>query len=146
MNLGAFAGKTGSLPESVDLPWEYFAVRGCFLDTRGPLVIHMNSYWGLLVRVITRSHDTHAGPGVLGQTIDYGVVVEAKAWIGSNSLLAGCRIGEGAVVAAGSVVRGQVVAPGVMVAGNPARVIARWSGTSWNYLPVETSGFETRLS
>src|SRR3972149_2743320 len=106
----------------------------------------MNSYWGLLVRVITRSHDTHAGPGVLGQTIDYGVVVEAKAWIGSNSLLAGCRIGEGAVVAAGSVVRGQVVAPGVMGAGNPARVIARWSGTSWNYLPVETSGFETRLS
>jgi len=33
-----------------------------------------------------------------------------------------------------------------MVAGNPARVIARWSGNSWNYLPVETSGFETRLS
>jgi len=48
-------------------------------------------------------------------------------------------------VAAGTVVRGQDVAPGLMVAGNPARVIARWTGEQWEYLPTEESGYRRRL-
>jgi maltose O-acetyltransferase len=98
------------------------------------------------VQVITRSHGIFNGPGILNPTIDYGVTVEANAWIGSFCVLAGCRIGADAVVAVGSVVRGQVVGPGVLVAGNPARVIARWNGSSWIYLPFEESGYQTRLS
>jgi acetyltransferase-like isoleucine patch superfamily enzyme len=78
--------------------------------------------------------------------VAYGVIVQDGAWIGSTSLLMGCTIGAGAIVAAGSVVRGQVIEPGIMVAGNPARVIARWDGTRWNYLPSEQSGFQRELA
>lgn len=145
MNLQAFAARTGPLPGTVRHPWAYFEQRGCMLDTRGPLAIAATSRWGLGVRVITRSHGIFNGPGILNPTIDYGVTVEAGAWIGSYSVLAGCRIEENAIVAVGSVVRGQVVGPGVIVAGNPARVIARWNGSAWIYLPYEESGYRTRL-
>lgn len=146
MNLSALAGRTAPLPATVGLPWEYFAIRGILLDGRGPLVIDKTSRWGLRVTVITRSHDIQGGPGVLGETVDYGVTVEAGVWIGSGALLAGCHIGKGAIVAAGSVVRGQTVAPNVMVAGNPARVIARWNGTAWEYLPGAESGYERQMA
>lgn len=145
MNLSAFAARTGPLPDTVKHPWAYFASRGIFLDTRGPLVIHGTSRWGLGVRVITRSHGIFNGPGILNPTIDYGVTVAEGAWIGSYSILAGCRVEAGAIVAVGSVVRGQVVGPDVLVAGNPARVIARWNGKAWIYLSGEESGYHTRL-
>jgi len=77
--------------------------------------------------------------------VPYGVYVEDGAWIGSHSVLAGCRIGAGAIVAAGSVVRGQTVAPGVMVAGNPARVIARWDGARWEYVDAAECGYARGL-
>lgn len=146
MNLSAYAGKTGSLPASVGRPWVYFQRRGCFLDCRGPLRIHATSQWGFCVRVLTESHDIHAGPGPVGAVQPYGVTVEADTWIGSWSLLAGCVIGAGSIVAAGAVVRGQTVAPGVMVAGDPARVIARWDGERWAYLPGEATGYERMLA
>jgi acetyltransferase-like isoleucine patch superfamily enzyme len=134
-------------PATIGQPWEYFAKRGIMLDCRGPLEIHEGSWWGYGVKVITRSHNIGAGPGQWGGTISRGVYVENGAWIGSYSLLVGCRIGAGSVVAAGTVVRCQDVAPGVMVAGNPARVIARWDGAAkkWMYCPEE-SGFERRLA
>lgn len=141
MNLTGFSGKLGELPSTVELPWEYFALRGTFLDCRGPLGIARESIWGLRVTVLTRSHDISSG--VVGDSIDRGVWVEKGAWIGSGSLLVGCRIGAGSIVAAGTVVRCQNVAPGVIVAGNPARVIARWDGGAWNYLP--NAGFEREL-
>jgi acetyltransferase-like isoleucine patch superfamily enzyme len=140
LNLSAQAHRSGPLPQTVGHPWAYFEQRGCVLDCRGPLVIDRASHWGFGVRVITRSHDTRLWP-TLGPTINRGVTVEAGAWIGSYSILTGCRIGARAIVAAGTVVRGQDVAPGVMVAGNPARVIARWDGEQWAYEPAETSGF-----
>lgn len=132
MNLGKFAAVLGHWPETVKLPWQYFEVRGCLIDCRGTLVIDAETSWGYGVRVLTRSHDISSGK--IGPVIDYGVTVEKDAWIGSFSLLCGCRIGAGAIVAAGTVVRGQDVAPGVMVAGNPARVVARWNGSKWVYV------------
>lgn len=144
MNVSAPAVKLGNWPATVGLPWEYFQTRGCFMDCRGPLVIAESSSWGFCVRVLTESHDIRAWP-VLGRTIQRGVRVDAGAWIGSFALLSGCHIGERAIVAAGSVVRGQNVGPGVIVAGDPARVIARWHGGRWDYLPRAESGFTRYL-
>jgi acetyltransferase-like isoleucine patch superfamily enzyme len=146
MDLSAQSGVPQTLPEGVGHPRLYFVRRGTVLDCSGPLVIHGESHWGYLVTVLTRSHDIHQGPGHLGPAIDRGVRVEAGAWICSGALLQSCHIGEGAIVAAGAVVRGQDVAPGVIVAGNPARVIARWQGGHWAYLPEEETGFYRRLA
>jgi len=146
MALTGYAGKIHDVPESVQLSWvKYLQRRGTFLDCRGPLEIAASAHIGFNVWILTQSHATTDGPGKLGQTINRGVYIEEGAWIGSRAILVGCRIGAGAVVAAGTVVRGQNVAPGVMVAGNPARVIARWNGTQWVYLPSEESGFEREL-
>jgi maltose O-acetyltransferase len=97
------------------------------------------------VKVLTESHDTSGGPGVLGPVVARGVTVDSGAWIGSFSVLIGCHIGEGAVVAAGTVVRCQDVAPGVMVAGNPARVVARWDGEAWVLEDPDETQFNRRL-
>ena len=139
------AGVPEILPDSVRRPRDYFVRRGIVLDCSGPLEIDADIHWGYLVMVLTRSHDISSGPGHVEAAIPRGVYVEAGAWICSGALLYGCRIGAGAIVAAGTVVRGQDVAPGVMVAGNPARVIARWDGARWVYLPEEVSGFRRRL-
>ena len=146
MNISQYAGLIGRLPspDKVGMPWSYFEVRGCFIDARGPLVISAQSVWGFQVHVYTQSHEV--GEGKIGATCDYGVTVEEGAWIGSHSILAGCKIGAGAIVAAGSVVRGQTVAPGVMVAGNPARVIARWDGARWVYREPADCGYERMLA
>jgi len=146
MNLSAFAGRTASVPPTVEMPWSYFERRGIMLDCRGPLSIASSSQWGFMVRVYTESHGIDAGPGKLGPTAPYPVTVKAGAWIGSSAILAGCVVGEGAIVAAGTVLRGQTVGPGVMVAGNPARVVARWNGAQWDYLPEEESGYRRMLS
>ncbi len=135
----------GRIPETVGLPADYFKRRGITLDCRGPLVIDKRTTWGFGVVVLTLSHDIRGGPGPIGPVVPYGVRVDAYAWIGSCAVLAGCHIGEGAIVAAGTVVRGQNVAPGVMVAGNPARVIARWIGGKWEYVPGEASGYWRNL-
>lgn len=133
----------GTLPATVELPASYFQKRGITLDCRGPLTIAKGTFWGFGVTVLTQSHDI--GAGVVGAVVDYPVTVERGAWIGSGALLCGCHIGAGAIVAAGTVVRGQTVAPRVMVAGNPARVIARWDGERWVYLPGEESGYRRGL-
>ena len=144
MDLKRRAELVGRWPATVGLPWSYFAKRGCLIDARGPLVLDATSRWGLGVTVITESHGIAAWPA-MSKAIPYGVTVGKEAWIGSFSILAGCVIGAGSIVAAGTVVRGQDVAPGVMVAGNPARVIARWEGGRWAYLPAEQSGYTRRL-
>jgi len=141
MNLSARAACMGELPVTVGHPWGYFERRGTVLECVGPLEIDKNSYWGYLVTVLTRSHDIKQGPSQLGAAITRGVYVESGAWICSQALLHNCRIGLGSIVAAGTVVRGQQVGPHVIVAGNPARVIARWDGKQWAYLPGEQTGF-----
>lgn len=131
MNLAALSAIRGELPPTVHLPLEYFQTRGIVMDCKGPLEISAESHWGIGVRVLTRSHEFgNSGPEAV---VPRPVIVERDAWIGSYALLYNCRIGEGAVVAAGAVVRSCEVAPGVMVAGNPARVIARYSGGRWVY-------------
>lgn len=135
----------GSLPATVGLPREYFEKRDIMVDCRGPLAIDATARLGFGVVILTESHGIEGGPGRMGPVVPYGVTIGPGAWIGSGALLAGCTIGAGAIVAAGTVVRGQRVAPGVMVAGNPARVVARWDGERWVYLPVAESGYERIL-
>ncbi len=135
----------GTWPATAGLPKEYFDKRGCFIDCRGPLVIDKTSKWGFGVVVLTESHAINAGAENLGAVVPYGVTVGPGAWIGSQALLAGCNIGARTVVAAGTVVRGQTVGPDVMVAGNPARVIARWDGNKWKYLPAGRCHYEREL-
>jgi len=137
---GTYVSKLGKLPPTVGMPKSYFDRRGCLMDCRGPLVISGKSHWGFGIQVLTQSHDISAWPEP-GEVVPYGVTVEDEAWIFSFSILAGCVIGTRSIVAAGSVVRGQTVAPNVMVAGNPARVVARWNGDRWFYLPTDESGF-----
>lgn len=131
-------------PETIGLPRRYFDRRDCLIDCRGPIAIDTNSRWGFQVCVITESHAISNWPE-LGKIVSYGVTIEKDVWIGSRSMLTGCHIREGTIVAAGSVVRGQTVDPYVMVAGNPARVIARWDGRQWNYLPADECGFYREL-
>jgi len=145
INLSPRAGVPEILPDTVKRPRDYFVRRGIVLDCSGPLEIAAESHWGYLVTVLTRSHDISSGPGHVEEAIPRGVYVEAGAWICSGALLSGSRIGAGSIVAAGTVVRGQDVAPGVIVAGNPARVIARWDGAHWVYLPEHISGFRRDL-
>ncbi|HET6908581.1 MAG TPA: acyltransferase [Mycobacteriales bacterium] len=50
------------------------------------------------------------------------VVIGAGAWLGANTVVIGCRVGDGAVVGAGSVVLEDVPERAVVV-GAPARVV-----------------------
>ena len=135
----------GDLPATVGHPREYFDRLGVVLDCRGSLVISPSSRWGFRVTVLTASHLFDDWPR-MGEAVDYGVRVDDEAWVCSHALLAGCVVGARSIVAAGAVVRGQVVAPGVMVAGNPARVVARWSTSGWRHLPARTSGYARDLA
>jgi acetyltransferase-like isoleucine patch superfamily enzyme len=135
----------GKLPASVGLPLAYFEKRDITVDCRGPIQIDKTARLGFGVTILTESHDISQGPGRMGPVVPYGVTIGAGVWVGSGSLLCGCTIGAGSIVAAGSVVRGQTVAPGVMVAGNPARVVARWNGERWEYLPGAESGYQRDL-
>ena len=124
----------GTLPESVQLPADYFLVRGIFLECRGPVEIDAESTWGYRVTVLTRSHDiTEGKPGAV---IPKPVKVDKGAWIGSCAVLYNCHIQEGAIVAAGAVVRSRTVEPYTMVEGNPARVVKRWDETRREWCKV----------
>lgn len=114
----------------------YFHQRHISLDMRGPLTIDAGSHWGFNVTVFTQSHSTAdwREVGFQTTTLSRPVIVERGAWIGSNSILYNCKIGEGAIVAIGSVVRSQEVAPYTMVAGNPARVVARYIDGAWQHV------------
>lgn len=132
MNVGG-ATLLGILPATVEHPWEYFAVRGTFLDCRGPLSISAGSFWGFRVMVLTRGHSIRGLVANIGPSVNRPVVVESGAWIASGALLYNCVIRRNSVVAAGSVVRSCEVGPDVIVAGDPARVVARWTGTEWDW-------------
>ena len=59
------------------------------------------------------------------------VVIGARSWLGTNSVvLPGTILGEHVVVGAGSIVSGQVP-DRCIVAGAPARIIRRFDGDTW---------------
>jgi len=94
--------------------------RNILLDCRGYIEIHPEAMFGYNISIFTMSHDIYD----FGKTKYKKVIIEKGAFIGSESKLYNCRIGEGAIVALGSVVRSMDVKPFTMVEGNPARVIA----------------------
>lgn len=63
------------------------------------------------------------------------VVIGRGAWLGIGAVVCGdVRIGENAVVGARSVVTTDVP-DRCVVAGNPARIVRRWDGSDWVWLP-----------
>jgi acetyltransferase-like isoleucine patch superfamily enzyme len=66
-----------------------------------------------------------------GRRIEIG----AGAWLGIGAVVCGAvRIGRNAVVGARSVVTADVP-DRCVVAGNPARIVRRWDGSAWAWLP-----------
>lgn len=63
------------------------------------------------------------------------VEIARGAWLGIGAVVCGnVRIGENAVVGARSVVTSDVP-DFCVVAGNPARIVRRWDGDQWEWLP-----------
>ena len=63
------------------------------------------------------------------------VEIGPGAWLGVGATVCGSvRVGRGSVVGAGCVVTTDVP-DHCVVAGNPARIVRRWDGDAWNWLP-----------
>ena len=63
------------------------------------------------------------------------VEIARGAWLGIGAVVCGnLRIGENSVVGARAVVTTDVP-DRCVVAGNPARIVRRWDGSSWAWLP-----------
>ena len=121
----------GDLPATCGHDANYWRDRDCFVDARGPLVIHPGSFFGYQVMLLTLSHDVSGGQFVAGSPcVGRGVQVDEGAFVCSRASLYNCHIGHHAIVAFGAVVRSQEVPPRVIVAGNPARIIAVWDDTA----------------
>ena len=126
-------------PDKTGKPLSYFAMRGIFLDCRGPLKIHPNSEWGWHVMVLTRSHDVSGGS--YSQTrVERPVTVDEGAWICSRALLYNCHIKHHAIVACGAVVRNMTVEPHTIVEGNPAVPTRRFVDGKWQPIERNTDG------
>lgn len=93
------------------------------LDGRNGIVIGDNVVLASRVSIWTEQHD-HRDPWFRCSTqIHKPVIIDNRAWIGSNvTVLHSVHIGEGAVVAAGAVVTHDV-APFAIVAGIPAKKV-----------------------
>lgn len=112
----------------------YYVERHCFIDYRGDLCIHPESYWGFGCKVITQTHSI-AGGWFHPIAENRRVQVDDQAWICSFAILYNCHIGHHAIVSIGSVVSGLTVPPYHVAAGNPARLIRFWDGKNWQKLP-----------
>jgi len=120
----------GEIPATCGHGEDYWRDRDCFVDARGPLVVHPSSHFGYQVMLLTLSHDVSGGAFVpYSPCVERGVTVDEGAFICSRASLYNCHVGAFAIVAFGAVVRSQYVPPRVIVAGNPAYVIAEW--TEW---------------
>ena len=104
--------------------------RGCVIDLRGGLRIGDNVSVSAQAAIITASHEMN-DPGF--KLVDFPVVIEDYAWIGTRAMiLPNVRIGRGAVVAAGAVVTRDVPAMAV-VAGVPAKAVGTRRPDALNY-------------
>ena len=116
---------------------EYYKQRQIFIDCRGTLQIAESAMFGYNIFIYTQSHDIND----LSKVVDRPVIIKAKSFIGSNSVIYNSSIGEGAIVSVGSVLRSQNVPNWTMVAGNPAVRIAsfRHDIKKWIYdrFPIE---------
>lgn len=96
----------------------------CVLDSRNGIKIGKNVNLSSEVHIWTEQHDYRDPNFSCYSTSDMAVVIEDRAWIGSNTIiLPRVKIGYGAVVCAGAVVT-KDVQPYTVVAGIPAKVIA----------------------
>ena len=111
-------------------PEHYFSERHSIIDYRGNLKISPLSYLGYGNTIITVSHSLMNGE-FNQKTVRKRVIIDDYAWITSKCVLYDCHIMHHAIVSIGSVVSGIVVEPYTVVQGNPAKPIARWTGTRW---------------
>ena len=111
-------------------PKNYFSERYTFMDFRGDLLISPLSHWGYENMIITLTHDISPGR-YTEDLIMKSVRVDDWAWITSRCILYNCHIGHHAILAIGAVVANMDVEPWTIVAGNPAKVVARWSDSKW---------------
>ncbi len=94
--------------------------RRCTLDARGGLRIGANVSVSPEVMILSASHDMNHPRFKL---VDFPVVIEDHAWIGTRAMiLPNVTVGRGAVVAAGAVVT-RDVPPMTVVAGVPAKPV-----------------------
>lgn len=122
-----FKGGVGH-PYGHDL--NYYITRGIVIDNRGTLVIAGDTMFGFNIYIFTQSHDLSN----LEKIVDRPVHIGRRTFIGSNSTLYNCKIGDDCVVSIGSVVSSCEVPDNSMVEGNPAKIIATRVNGKWTYL------------
>lgn len=115
---------------------EYTTINpGCYLDSRGGLLIGSNVNISHDVKIYTMSHAFE----IFGNPVTSNpVIIENDVWIFPNVLIMpGVRVGAGSVVYPGSVVV-KDVPPYAICAGNPARVLRNrvFCGSSNASFPV----------
>jgi len=121
--MDAYVGRIlGDLPSTCNKPPNYFLDRFCFVDCRGPLIVHENAYLGIGVKIVTTGHDLSNWPA-FGPMILKGVSIGDGAWVASFAVLHNCVIEAHAIVAMGAVVNGLTVPEYGVAAGNPAKVV-----------------------
>ncbi|WP_458452969.1 DapH/DapD/GlmU-related protein [Methanobrevibacter sp.] len=100
-----------------------FINSGCKMQDHGGVFIGDDVLIGHNACLLTLNHD--ADPDARADMHPKPIIIENKAWLGSNvTVLPGVRIGEGAIVAAGAVVTRDVEA-GTVVGGVPAKLIKK---------------------
>lgn len=130
----------GDIPATCGHDANYWRDRDCFVDARGPLVIHPGSFFGFQVMLLTLSHDVSGGKFVAySPCVERGVTVDEGAFVCSRASLYNCHIGHHAIVAFGAVVRSQDVPPRCIVAGNPARIVATWNEATGRWVRMLAS-------
>ena len=98
-----------------------FINSGCKMQDQGGIYIGDDVLIGHNACLLTLNHDSN--PQNRADMHPEPIVIEDKAWLGSNvTVLPGVRIGEGAIVAAGAVVT-KNVRPNTIVGGIPAKYI-----------------------
>lgn len=99
---------------------------GSILDTRGPITIGRDVFFGHRVMVLTGGHDVYKfGSARKASKTTRPVTIGDGVWVCSGAILCpGVTIGEHAVIGPGAVVM-RNVPPYAVVAGNPAQVVRR---------------------
>jgi acetyltransferase-like isoleucine patch superfamily enzyme len=116
-------------PEASQLnkPLQYFQDRDTFLDCRGKIVIDETAMLGYNITIFTESHNKDNWQEPRFREVRIG----KNCFIGSNTTLYNCVIGDNSIVAIGSVVRSRDVPLEVIVEGNPAVIIKRKVAGKW---------------